>query len=101
MTIDHLSIVWTGEIYNYEFVSNGEGQEGPRFALEKPLTNWMAIYMLFGISIGTALGTSFDSIGIGLSLGLCFGISIGVALDSSAKKEREKLLEQRGVYKQK
>ena len=40
-------------------------------------------------------------IGIGLSLGLCFGISIGVALDSSAKKEREKLLEQRGVYKQK
>lgn len=83
------------------FVSNGEGQEGPRFVLEKPLTNWMAIYMLFGISIGTALGTSFDSIGIGLSLGLCFGISIGAALDSSAKKEREKLLEQRGVYKQK
>ena len=83
------------------FVSNGEGQEDPRFVLEKPLTNWMAIYMLFGISIGTALGTSFDSIGIGLSLGLCFGISIGAALDSSAKKEREKLLEQRGVYKQK
>lgn len=101
MTIDHRSIVWTGEIYNYEFVSNGEGQEGTRFALEKPLTNWMAIYMLFGISIGTAPGTSFDSIGIGLSLGLCFGISIGAALDSSAKKEREKLLEQRGVYKQK
>ena len=101
MTIDHRSIVWTGEIYNYEFVSNGEGQEGPRFALEKPLTNWMAIYMLFGISIGTALGTSFDSIGIGLSLGLCFGISIGAALDSSAKKEREKLLEQRGDRKRK
>ena len=83
------------------FVSNGEGQEDPRFVLEKPLTNWMAIYMLFGISIGTALGTSFDSIGIGLSLGLCFGISIGVALDSSAKKDREKLLEQRGDRKQK
>ena len=83
------------------FVSNGEGQEGPRFVLEKPFTNWMAIYMLFGISIGTALGTSFDSIGIGLSLGLCFGLSIGVALDSSAKKERKKLLEQRGDRKQK
>ena len=101
MTIGHLSVVWTGEIYNYEFVPDGEGQEGPRFVLEKPLTNWMAIYMLFGISIGTALGTSFDSIGIGLSLGLCFGISIGVALDSSAKKERKKLLEQRGDRKQK
>ena len=83
------------------FVSNGEGQEDPRFVLEKPLTNWMAIYMLFGISIGTALGTSFNSIGIGLSLGLCFGLSIGVALDSSAKKERKKLLEQRGDRKRK
>lgn len=83
------------------FVSNGEGQEGSRFVLEKALTNWMAIYMLFGISIGTALGTYFDSIGIGLSLGLCFGISIGAALDSSAKKERKKLLEKRRVYKQK
>ena len=83
------------------FVPDGEGQEGPRFVLEKPLTNWMAIYMLFGISIGTALGTSFNSIGIGLSLGLCFGISIGVALDSSAKKDRKKLLEQRRDRKQK
>ena len=38
---------------------------------------------------------------IGLSLGLCLGISIGAALDSSAKKEREKLLEQRGDRKRK
>ena len=83
------------------FVSDGEGKEGSRFVLEKPLTNWSTIYMLFGLSIGTALGTSFDSIGIGISLGLCFGLSIGVALDSSAKKERKKLLEQRGDRKQK
>ena len=45
------------------------------------------------------LGTG--EIGIGLSLGLCFGISIGVALDSSAKKDRKKLLEQREDRKQK
>lgn len=83
------------------FALNGESQEDTRLVLEKPLTSWMAIYMLFGISIGTALGASFDSIGIGLSLGLCLGISIGAALDSLAKKERQKLLEQRGVYKQK
>ena len=83
------------------FVSNGEGQEDPRFVLEKPLTNWMAIYMLFGISIGTTLGTFLGNVGIGISLGLCFGLSIGVALDSSAKKERKKLLEQRGDRKQK
>ena len=83
------------------FVSNGEGQEGPRFVLEKPLTNWMAIYMLFGISIGTTLGTFLGNVGIGISLGLCFGLSIGVALDSSAKNERKKLLEQRGDRKRK
>lgn len=77
------------------FVPDGEGQEGPRFVLEKPLANWMAIYMLFGISIGTSLGTTFDNVGIGLSLGICFGVSIGAVLDSSAKKERKKLLEQR------
>ena len=83
------------------FVPDGEGQEGPRYVLEKPLPNWMAIYMLFGISIGTALGTSLGNVGIGISLGLCFGISIGAALDSSAKKERKKLLEQREDRRQK
>ena len=80
------------------FVLNGEG---PRFVLEKPLTNWMAIYMLFGISIGTTLGTFLGNVGIGISLGLCLGLSIGVALDSSAKKDRKKLLEQREDRKQK
>ena len=69
MTIDHKSIVWTGEIYNYEFVPDGEGQEGLCFVLGKPLASWMAIYMLFGIGIG-------------------------VALDSSAKKDCKNLLEQ-------
>ena len=83
------------------FVPDGEGKEGPRFVLEKPLANWMAIYMLFGISIGTSLGTSFDNVGIGISLGLCFGLVIGAALDSSAGKERKKLMEQRVVHRQK
>ena len=83
------------------FVPDGEGQEGLRFVLEKPLTSWMAIYMLFGISIGTTLGTSLGNVGIGISLGLCFGISIGAALDSSAKKERKKFLEQREDRRQK
>lgn len=79
------------------FVPDGEGQEGPRFVLEKPLANWMSIYMLFGISIGTSLGTSFGNVGIGVSLGLCFGLSIGAALDSKVKKDRKKLLEQREI----
>ena len=77
------------------FVPDGEGEEGPRFASEKPLTNWMSIYMLFGISIGTSFGTMFGNVGIGLSLGLCLGLCVGAGLDSSAKKEREKLRRQR------
>lgn len=81
------------------FVPDGEGWEGPRFVLEKPLTNWMSIYMLFGISIGTSLGTSFGNVGIGVSLGLCVGLSIGAALDSKVKKERKELLEQREISK--
>lgn len=77
------------------FIPDGDGKEGPRFVLESPLTNWMTIYMLFGLSIGTSLGSSFGSIGIGTSLGLCIGMCIGAALDSSAKKERQKLWERR------
>ena len=77
------------------FVPDGEGREGPRFVLESPLTSWMAIYMLFGLSIGTALGSASGSIGTGVSLGLCIGLCLGTALDASAKKARKELLEQR------
>lgn len=81
------------------FVPDGEGEEGPRFVAENPLTNWMSIYMLFGISIGTSFGMTFGNIGIGLSLGLCLGLCIGAGLDSSAKKEREKIRRQREMKK--
>lgn len=78
------------------FSPDGNGKEGPRFVLESPLTNWLAIYMLFGLSLGIAFGSSSGNMGIGISLGLCFGVCIGAALDSNAKKERKKLLERRG-----
>ena len=77
------------------FVPDGEGREGPRFVLESSLTNWMVIYMLFGLSIGTALGSASGSIGMGTSLGLCIGLCLGTALDASAKKQRKELVEQR------
>lgn len=78
------------------FVPDGDGKEGPRFVLESPLTNWMAIYMLFGLSIGTSLGAASGSMGIGTALGIGVGLCIGAALDASAKKERESLRQQRG-----
>lgn len=77
------------------FIPDGEGAEGPRFVLESPLANWKAIYMLFGISIGTALGSSAGNTGIGLGLGLCFGLCIGAALDASAQKERDQIRHRR------
>lgn len=73
------------------FIPDGEGKEGPRFRLESPLPNWMSIYMLLGISIGSALGASQDNIAIGLFLGIGIGLCIGTTLDSSARKEREKI----------
>lgn len=77
------------------FFPDGTGEEGPRFVLESPLTNWMAIYMLFGIGIGSALGTISDHIATGMSMGMCLGLCIGALLDSSAKKERDQLRKQR------
>lgn len=73
----------------------GFAPDGSGFVLERPLTSWMAIYMLFGLSIGTTLGTSAQNTGIGMIMGLCLGLCIGVALDSSEKKTREKLRKNR------
>ena len=58
------------------------GDEGPRFVLESPLTNWTPIYMLFGMSIG-------------MSIGMSLGVLAGVLLNNSAKKNREVLRQQR------
>lgn len=77
------------------FTPDGEGKEGPRFVLERPLSNLTTTCMLFGLSVGTALGSVFGSIGIGASMGLCFGMCVGTAFDSSAKKKRKELREQR------
>lgn len=77
------------------FTPDGVGKEGPRFVLERPLSNLTTTCMLFGLSVGTALGSVFGSIGIGASMGLCFGMCVGTAFDSSAKKKRKELREQR------
>ena len=73
------------------FVPDGIGEEGPRFVLENPPTNWIAIYMMFGLSIGTALGISLGNLPIGVSMGICIGLCIGAALNSSAQKKRAEL----------
>lgn len=77
------------------FVPDGTGTEGPRFVLESPLTNWSPIYMLFGMSIGMAIGHFQDQMLWGMAIGMSLGVLVGALLNSSAKKSREALRQQR------
>ena len=78
------------------FVPDGTtGNEGPRFVLESPLTNWTPIYMLFGMSIGMAIGHFQDQVLWGMAVGISLGVLAGVLLNNSAKKNREALRQQR------
>ena len=77
------------------FVPDGTGAEGPRFVLESPLTNWQPIYMLFGMSIGMSIGRMHDQMLLGMALGISLGTLAGMALNSTAKKTRETVRQQR------
>ena len=71
------------------------GAEGPRFVLESPLTNWAPIYMLLGMSIGMAIGHFQDQMLLGMTIGMSLGVLAGILLNSSEKKNRETLRQQR------
>ena len=63
--------------------------------LERPLTNWSTIYMLFGMSIGMAIGRFQDQMLWGMAIGISLGVLVGTLLNHSAKKNREALRQQR------
>lgn len=78
------------------FVPDGTtGDEGPRFVLESPLTNWTPIYMLFGMSIGMSIGHFQNQVLWGMAIGISLGVLAGVLLNNSAKKNWEALRQQR------
>lgn len=78
------------------FVPDGTmGEEGPRFVLESPLTNWSTTYMLFGIAIGMSIGQMHGQILWGMVLGIGLGFLAGTLLDNFAKKNRETHRQQR------
>ena len=78
------------------FVPDGTmGEEGPRFVLESPLTNWSPIYMLFGMSIGMSIGSLLGQMLWGMAIGMSLGFLLGLPLNESAKKSREALRQQR------
>ena len=77
------------------FVPDGTtGEEGPRFVLESPLTNWSPIYMLFGMSIGMSFGQMHGQMLYGMAIGMSLGVLAGILINNSAKKEREALRQQ-------
>lgn len=68
-------------------------EEGPRFVLESPLTNWSTIYMLFGIAIGMSIGQMHGQMLWGMVIGMGIGFLAGTALN--AKNDRKALRRQR------
>ena len=68
-------------------------EEGPRFVLESPLTNWSTIYMLFGIAIGMSIGQMHGQMLWGMVIGMGLGFLAGTALNT--KNDRETLRRQR------
>lgn len=77
------------------FAPDGTGEEGPRFVLESPLTNWSNIYMLFGIAIGMSIGQMHGQLLWGMAIGISLGVLAGMALNSTEKKKRDALRQQR------
>lgn len=67
------------------------GQEGPRFALAKPETSWLAVYMCLGMSIGMSLGVSSGKSSMGMGLGMSAGVCLGAALDAAERKRRDRI----------
>ncbi len=73
------------------FMPAGDGEEGPRFELEKPVASYTSMYIGIGMCLGLCFGTALDSLSIGLCLGLAIGVAIGAAQDSRDKKKRAEL----------
>lgn len=67
----------------------GEGQEGPRFELEKPVTAWTAVYLPLGVGVGLCFGTAMDNLALGLCIGAAIGLGLGACLGAADKKARD------------
>lgn len=62
---------------------------------EQGHTSWISVYLCMGVGVGVAMGNSSGNMGMGMCLGMCCGMLFGVALDSSAKKKRDEIAQER------
>ena len=77
------------------FKHYGEGVEGPRFEKEKPVSNWLMIYLPLGLAVGVSLGAASANTGLYTGIGMCIGTALGIALDAQEKAALEKIRAQR------
>lgn len=73
------------------FVPDGEGVEGPRFRLEKPVQPQTPVLLCLGLCIGICAGISFEALPLCACIGGFIGLTVGVLLDRSAIKQRAKI----------
>lgn len=77
------------------------GEEGPRFYLERENSAWMAIYMSLGLCMGMSLGMSQGNQSLGMCMGVGIGLAIGSAMDAMDKKRRDGLRQKLGLAESK
>lgn len=71
------------------FLSDGQGPEGERFALRKPDSLVLALYMCFGMTLGIALGGALGNQAVGTVIGMGAGLALGTHLDAQDKRKRQ------------
>ena len=72
------------------------GEEGPRYEKERPVVQYMTLFMCMGLSVGMCFGLSvFDNLALGMCLGMGIGTCLGAALDAQEKKNREEVKKRR------
>ena len=79
------------------FLPDGMGEEGPRFVLEKPASQWMLLYMTLGMGVGASFGEAASNIGLTISLGMLVGLALGAMLDAQEKAKRARIKALRAV----
>lgn len=78
------------------FALCGEGEEGPRFLLEKPVSAMVSVYISIGMCLGISIGVSIGKLAAGMCIGLSAGLCMGLLTDAGDKKKRAELKAKHG-----
>ena len=68
-----------------------KSEETGHFALEKPRSNWLPVYLCLGLSTGLSLGLIGGRMAFGAALGIVLGLLAGFFMDRSESSHREQV----------